>query len=285
MPIYCHGCKTELDPSATSCNICLRPRTRADIFRGLRGAQAEKELPGKRRKIVFMAVLLAGIAGAAVYFGGPQIKILLRPHIAAFMPAPTAPVATRETPDEPEEKPTAEEPAAPKRPPQGTPYEGEDSVATALKVALRKSSPYTTEIPEKYASEEYSTEKSPPEGYAWTIFGKAYDLFSLKPLAGAVITFRSKYSEEDFTVKTDRDGNYTATMPPQESHGYNVTISHRRYRSEFLDEMRPPYHTLNLGRREDAAMLMNTTAVLHVAIFLTEDEPEFRYNFVMLPLR
>ncbi len=117
----------------------------------------------------------------------------------------------------------------------------------------------------------------------WIIRGKAYDLLSLRPVAGALITFMDRHTARRVSVHSGKDGRFSAKLPPLREGGYEVRVRARNYHKNFLDEAEPPYHAQGRQRREEALELFRNSDVLHVPILLTGGQPELEYNVVLAP--
>src|SRR5687768_12104508 len=81
MAYLCPACQSEMDVSATACQICLRPRSRQEILRDLQ--KDRRKVETKRRFKLGFAFALALGAGAYVHRDRwPELKRRLAPVAA-----------------------------------------------------------------------------------------------------------------------------------------------------------------------------------------------------------
>lgn len=121
----------------------------------------------------------------------------------------------------------------------------------------------------------------PVEPPRWKIHGKVYDLLTLKAVKRAAIVFKDKNSNAKYSAVTDKEGLYSVALPPIDSGGYEVTVSHPDCGPVYLDEQEPPYHQLPPDRRKEEAQMFESAQVLHVPFLLPEKQMESEMNFVM----
>lgn len=93
MPLLCPACRSELDPVATSCGVCLRPRSRQEIFRGMRQLN-QKEKTQRRRPFLIAGAVLAVAAG----FGANAYRQRRLPAAQTAPPQAEAPKAPEASP-------------------------------------------------------------------------------------------------------------------------------------------------------------------------------------------
>jgi len=122
---------------------------------------------------------------------------------------------------------------------------------------------------------------APVEPVRWKIHGKVYDLISLKAVRHAAIVFKDKSSSQKFSAVTDKKGVYSVALPPIETGGYEVTVTHPDCGPVYLDEQEPPYHQLPPDRRQEEAQLFESVQILHVPFLLPEKQLDSEMNFVM----
>lgn len=123
-----------------------------------------------------------------------------------------------------------------------------------------------------------------PRGVRWEIEGEVYDLLTLKPVAGASVTFREDPTLPGETVATDATGRYRARVAGSPMKGLIASFSHPEYQEIFLEETRAPYKRWSLERRRDAYAEALTAEVLHVPLFADPGAP-LTYNIAALSKR
>ncbi len=119
-------------------------------------------------------------------------------------------------------------------------------------------------------------------GY-WTVRGLVYDLYSLKPVSGARVTFVSRATGKRLLARTDSAGHYCLKAPQLSTRGYDVTVRHPRYQSNYLDENEPPYRQMGPERRQEAGNLFLQSEVLHMPFLPPPDEDHPWLNLVLMP--
>jgi len=117
----------------------------------------------------------------------------------------------------------------------------------------------------------------------WAIRGLVYDLYSLKPVSGARVTFVSRATGERLIARTDSAGHYSLKAPRLSTGGYDVTVRHPRYQDNYLDENEPPYRQMGLERRREAGTLILQSEVLHVPFLPPPDEDHPWLDLVLMP--
>jgi hypothetical protein len=117
----------------------------------------------------------------------------------------------------------------------------------------------------------------------WAVRGLVYDLYSLKPISGAQVSFVSHDTGTRLTARTDNDGHYSLKAPRLSSGGYDVAVRHPRYQDNYLDENDPPYRQMGPERRKDAGALFLQSEVLHVPFLPSMDEDHPWLDLVLMP--
>ena len=117
-----------------------------------------------------------------------------------------------------------------------------------------------------------AADNAPPKTDDWPVRGRVYDLYSLKPVAKAQIVFTAQASGESVRAHTDSEGRYALRLPRLAEGGYDISVRHRGYQDDYLEENEPPYRTQDLERRQEAAALLMQSAVLHVPFRPPEKE-------------
>jgi len=117
----------------------------------------------------------------------------------------------------------------------------------------------------------------------WVLRGLVYDLYSLKPVADAQLTFTSRSDGARHLARVNARGRYSLRLPRARSGGYDVTVRHRHYRSDYLDENEPPFRQMDLAGRQEAGALLLQSQVLHVPVLPPENEEPAEYDMVLVP--
>ena len=85
----------------------------------------------------------------------------------------------------------------------------------------------------------------------WRIRGGVYDLITLKPLAGAIVTFTDNMTNSRAQVAADARGRYRALLPPLVGRGYVVTLFNVGYEKTCLDPGIVGVRDLPIARRRE----------------------------------
>lgn len=118
----------------------------------------------------------------------------------------------------------------------------------------------------------------------WAVSGKVYDLISLKPIAGARITFMDVATRRVFSAESQATGNYSVDLPKTAASGYAVTVKHRKYGTVYTEEGYTPYYSQSLERRREARDMLRSMKIMHVPILPPREEANFDHNIVMARL-
>ena len=243
--VPCPGCRTELDPAAGMCPICLRPRGKLEIMRGYSALSAERERLRRRPFIIAKNVLIAAAAGGAVFFFRAEIAgaaAWARDRAAAFLeqienpgglagrPAKNSPAAPMTPPAAPTPPPAPEAPESPIPP--------APEAARPVKAALPKRSRIVYDLP------------IPPLDSAsqWAAFGRVYDLRTLKPVENIRVDFKNQGYARG-TAVSDQDGRYMLVLPRLSQGSFELAASDPRYAPDALYEADVPYRRLSAAER------------------------------------
>jgi hypothetical protein len=85
----------------------------------------------------------------------------------------------------------------------------------------------------------------------WKMRGAVYDLITLKPAAGAILTFTDNMTNSRAQVTADAHGKYKALLPPLVGRGYVVTLFKVGYEKTCLDPRIEGVRDLPLARRRE----------------------------------
>lgn len=265
--IPCPGCRTDLEPSATVCPICLRPRGKIEITRAY-ATLREMDKQRKQRPFVLAGYLAAAVAagGLAYLFHAPVIAAAAsaRARIGRFVeealyPAPPAAKPAAAVPLER----TASAPAlfaAPVTPPAFAPASPAPAApapaASAPAKAVRRRA-HVDDLP--LPAFDSRTQ--------WVFFGRVFDLITLVPVRDVQLSFtteggasagyqrmRMSGPAEQFGARSDADGRFAVALARlPDGYSYEVRASHPGYASPALYESDIPYAALPLAERRDIA--------------------------------
>jgi len=237
--------------SDVGCPICLRGRSPQEITRGYAKVRADDAR--RRRRPLVVTAWLAGLATAgylALTFQAPVLAFLhdtstrfghfyddnsdpahIAPDYRAVEAPTNPPAAPAPTPASP--PPSAPRPASP---PAAT------SRIAAPPTGLPKPSVPSLSAPE------------PPlphaEGSQWILHGRAYDLSTLEPVAGAQLAV--KFNDGVFqTMNADSQGYYAVLLQRLQSDNGGYTVENRdpRYATAVHHEGDIPYRKLPAAER------------------------------------
>lgn len=249
MTAECPSCGTEMDVKSESCPVCLRKRTRQEIFAGMRGERPSK--PG------------GGSRGRALLYGG--IGMLAIAYVV--MKGPAKPKRPAAPPPPPESRnPQAPTPTPSQEPPQ--------------RLAPQ---PGPTKNWEPPVPDSLVPKKEPASH--WTIRGKVFDLLSLKPVPDTAVAFQDTSSGALFKTRSDAEGGYRVVVPKLGGAAYQVTARKRGYKPDHLDDSEPSFMVRDSAARREAAAEMERSAVLHVPLSPPLESDEADFNIVLVALK
>ena len=265
--VQCRGCHSEIDPSTDSCPICMRPRSRPEIMRGI---IEMKQAPARRRRRLLRTTAVWGVLAAGSLLGWRH-RAAVEPHYLAFKSFSVAWLGLDQYPftKAPDHTPVQ---ATPTAPPSETP-----SLVTALPA------PAPAPAFSAQGSSETAAALPPPPCDHWAVRGLVYDLYTLKPVAKAELTFTLRGTAERLRARTDGEGRFSLRLSKVASGGYDITARHPRYLDNYLEENDPPYKTMSLARRQEAGTLFLQSEVLHVPYLPPPDEDRPWLDLVLMP--
>lgn len=277
--VLCHGCGSEIDPAALVCPVCTRPRSRKEILRDLQGSRDQAAAARTRPLKLFFGLLLVAGGLAAMRMGGlDKLKSAASPApTAASAPLPAASGSSASSTPNPFDNGS---------PAQGAlPYDPATRPATAASGAAAVDAagpdPWKRKLPSSPQAKPNSAPAPPEENPGWRVTGVVYDLFSTKAVAGAALAFQDRSTGKVYKIKSGKDGRYKLTLEPSQG-GYSLSVSHARYRPNYLEDSEPPLRYRSEAAREQAAYESAQSAILHVPIMPT-DEGALRYDVVLIP--
>ena len=219
-------------PRGRFVRICLRGRTRREIFRSFKAVQDRKDRAARAERLrltrprnLIPLVLVAAALGYGLK--GMTDEPVLRLMARLGFPVLSAPPAVTR-------KPLLRRVAA----------------AAVPGAAPVSSAAASSSAPAGLGQPSAATAPAPLPSF-WKITGKVYDIGDLRPVVGARITFTDVVTGKKSSFKTDRKGEYAAKLPAVEK-GYAVSQSHPRYGANFLEEEERPYYERGADRRKDA---------------------------------
>lgn len=260
--IPCPGCRTALEPSATVCPICLRPRGRLEITRAY-ATMREMEKQRRQRPFIIAGYLLAaGAAGWLLFrFRAPlaatagwarsSVGRAYDQQVASALPPP--PVAAPAAAPEP-----APAPAAASSP--IAPAPGVHAPTTPRTAAPNGNAPDAPPVKTVHRSGRVEDLPLPPFDSVsqWAIYGRVYDLITLKPIADAQLSFamvsgsNGSVNGNMYGPQTDEDGRFSVALQRlPDGSSYEIHASRAGYASTALYESDIPYARLPLSERRD----------------------------------
>ena len=254
MPLLCPKCGVQIELDATECGMCLRRRTRKQIFAGYRNVEAAAKGPSFGEKYRTWAVIVGLLGVLAV-----GVKINLNEPPAALAPAPVPASSPARAADSGQAGPDDKTPAA-------------------------AAGGFMTERPAGLPG-GFDAESAQGAQGVWTIKGKAYDLISLKEVAGVRLTFKDSETGKGTEVVTDQSGSYSIELKVLKDGGYLAEASHKGYLEDYLEDMEPSYSTQDIVRRKEALNLSATSRILHLPISPESAGSLFQYDIFLLPRR
>ena len=92
----------------------------------------------------------------------------------------------------------------------------------------------------------------------WRMRGSIYDLITLKPVPGVMMTFTDYSTNSRAQILTDANGRYRTILPPLNGHGYLVTLSKSGYAKTYLDPWTESVSRMPLKRRQELVREMTS---------------------------
>lgn len=270
MSIQCPGCGTDLEPAATSCPTCLRPRSRQEIFSGYSQARDEEsERKGKPLRILRNILALGLLAAGGVVlvkreWSTPSHLMKAVDSIAQT----TGRYRQGSAEANPDPTPVPSPPALPAAAPESTPATKSSASGTPTKQDAAQEKP-----------------REPEETPQWTVSGKVFWFLNLKPVGHATLIFKDKNSGNSVRSLSAPNGDYKADLPPLEEGGYEVTVYVKSKSRLFIeDTVGPSVRQYSQERRkEEADDHLRQGGVLHVPLLLPAGVMNLRYDVALLP--
>lgn len=242
--IPCRGCGTILNLSDAGCPICLRGRSKYEITRDYAQLREDKSRRRRRPFVILGALLVLGAAGRMVFLHRERIaRTYGRAHarVTRFMdeagdPANYAPhpIAKSAAPDEP----PAPAPAG------GSPPTSGSAPAPEQKNPSAKAPPI--EVPDLVVPAM--------EPNRWAVYGRVYDLKTLRPAGNVGVTFVHSMGGASYLSRgsvSDADGRYMVVFERSKfPGGYEAACNDARYLRPVFQEADIPYATLPAADRQ-----------------------------------
>ena len=132
------------------------------------------------------------------------------------------------------------------------------------------------------APKKQSAPAKPAAAADWTVSGEVYDLLSLKPVGGALLTFTAGASGGALTAQTGDDGRYTLKLP-KAGEKYSLRVRHASYDGVYAEDAGLPFREQGLSRRREFCRTFRRSTVLHVPLSPPLEEDAVEHSFVMVP--
>lgn len=289
--IPCPGCRTPLDAEVTCCPICLRPRSKYEITRAYSHL---REDASRRRKLPFIVLgwlLLAGAAGYAAWtYRVPLLSAVAagRAKVTGFADysmdpknlvaktaeAPATSTATVEAPVQP----FASAPTAPAATPTGAavpPPPGPDPHRQAVQsVAPPPAKVEPLRMPAFNPASQ------------WLMYGRAYDIVSLKPAENVQLLFQGGEGGGVIaTVNTDELGRYAVALPKLQEGSISALAGDSRFAPLVYCESDIPYRTLPAEERRGLARSALDGDVRPAALSDTAGDGRLQRDLFLAPAR
>lgn len=278
MNALCRGCRTEIDLSASSCPICLRPRDRSEMLEDAKRVREEHAAAKKRPYILLGGlVLLVGAGWGAWFSRGPVLGAFSALHSKASD-------AMDRASDPKTYAPGAKLPDSGAPPSFGAaPAPGAASSLPAAPVApAPEPAPAPAPAPAPQKPQDW---RLPPPALSAgegsiLLRGWVYDLVTARPVPNAQVRLRDRMSGSFIGLSTDFNGAYEILVP-RENSGLVPEAAMSGYRRETLAENDPPWRARGAAARRKAAAQEPD----EVLLTFTPRQEEAAVNIVLLPLK
>lgn len=243
----CPGCSTPLELSADVCPICLRPRSKLEITRGY--ARLKEEQARRRRRPFVIAGWLAAFscAGWIAYRQRAPLAAAARDARARAERFVDYAVDPRNHMAHPANAPAALPPAN-EPPPPAAP--AEPAVPPRAPAAPAPAPPPAPKAEKSPATAE-DLPIPPLTPSQWAVYGRVYDLITLKPVPEAQLDFSIAGSEGAVaaSIRTDEEGRYVLPLMRLPQGSYEIRAVKPGYAFAALYEADIPYAQLTLDER------------------------------------
>jgi hypothetical protein len=252
--IPCPGCRTALEPSATVCPICLRPRDKKEIIRAYATLRAMEKQRRLRPFVLAGYVLAAGATGCLLY---RYHEPIIAASISARASASRFVDLSMDTADPAVSRAAALTPApaqtpVPAQTPSGAPSSPAAPPQVPRPVALTQTSP--VEVAGSRANVADLPLPAFDPATHWVFYGRVYDLTTLLPVPNAQLAFTAIQGDNRGSagiVRSDADARFSITLPRLAEGSFEIRSSRSGYAAPALYESDIPYASLPLADRRD----------------------------------
>jgi len=265
----CSDCNEQIPASAPNCPVCLRERSRKEIFDALSGTDPVKAAGRKSAFSAFGWLLMA----VAVVYGGMQYQ----KHSVA---KEAARVALEKEAREAEKKQWESDPGIVEERSNLPPASSRVSVMSVSDTPA--AAPQSNRRPLERVTSQREEVRIQEVDTHWTVSGDIYDLVSLKPVRGLYLYFQGKSGGKPVKVITDQRGHYSVRLP-KEGKVYSLKLKHRKYDGTYVEESSFPFRQQTKSRRIDHYRTFRQAPILHVPLTPLHSEDAIEHSFVMLP--
>jgi hypothetical protein len=281
-PENCPGCGIKLRPDMLACPNC--PMSFPEDDGPPTSVNPLKQSPYYQ---FVMPALFFGAIGAVVWYLGIGLMRLGEKNAVIengniFGDAPKkAPVSA--SPSQAASEAVAERTAAAMSAPvEDAPAPASDGGLVVISKA--DSAPAPAPAPTRARAAAAPSSDEPPKPVReWRLRGAVYDLTSLKPLAGAFLSFKDEQSNKEVMTRTDSTGHYRALVPALGGRGYAVTIERSGYAPNYLDPATENVPQLPAERRRGLAHDLAGSLTAPPALVQSSNERPLITDFYLAP--
>jgi hypothetical protein len=300
--IPCPGCRTDLDPSATVCPICLRGRGKIEITRAYATLREMKKRQAKRPFVLAGYFLAAAAASGLLYrFHAPLLAAAAssRTHLGDLVELalyPPPPPAVKQAPPPPAETPPAASgsafavqapPSQPARPAAPASPAANAAPMTPSEATPRSKGGHVEDLPLPALD----------SGSQWAFYGRVFDVITLQPVPNVQLRFASAggslpsnasgpYSGSPVGAPSDSDGRFIAVLSRlQDGMTYEVRALRAGYASTLLYESDIPYAKLSLSERREIARNAQDGDMTAPPLTDVAGEPALRRDVFVAPTK
>ncbi|MFA6317869.1 MAG: zinc ribbon domain-containing protein [Elusimicrobiota bacterium] len=114
------------------------------------------------------------------------------------------------------------------------------------------------------------------------VLSRVYDLLLLKDRPDAGIVFIDAVSGKRFPATMADKGAFRAVLPNVAADGYSVEVRINGRPVPFLEDDDPPYRTVGLEKRREAAELLRDPNLAHVPLVPSPEQPAVTYDIAIV---
>jgi len=262
--VPCPGCAAPLKVDQEVCGACRRPRDEIEIEQG-RESLRERERLRRRRPRIAAALILAAVAAGALFRERARLLPALASSRAELVGrAEVASALSRSAPPSPV-------------PPAGL---------AAMLVQMSGASQ------DKPAPRDDEGEKDLPlpllEATRWAVYGRVYDLLTLRPVPNAKLNFMAQTKDGPsggYSTQSDEYGRYFVKLTHLVEGSYEIRSSNPAYTATVFYEIDIPYARLPPQERRDLVRSAQDGDVALPALNEVADETYVRRDLYLAPHR